>query len=68
MNGVYGLVSFLQILIPLAAVPRVIYCLIYISMDNDQAASYKRRIRNLIVFVVLAECIGELILVIKNYY
>lgn len=68
MDGITTLVGILQILIPLTAAPRLIYCLIYIAMDDDQAASYKRRVRNLLIFVALSECISGIILTIKRYY
>ncbi len=68
MNGIYELAAILQILIPLSAVPRIIYCLLYIAMDNEQASTYKRRIRNLLIFVALAEGIAGLIVAIKSYF
>lgn len=67
MDGIYELVALLQILIPLGVVPRVIYCLIYTMIDEDQAATYKRRARNAVLFLVTAECAAGIILVIKNY-
>ena len=68
MDGVTVLVGILHILIPLAGALRLIHCLICISMDADQAPSYKRRIRNLLIFVAVSQCIAGLIVVIRNYY
>lgn len=68
MDGITILVGILNIGIPLGGALRLIHCLICISMDADQAPSYKRRIRNLLIFVAVSQCIGGLLLVIKNYY
>lgn len=68
MDGVYTLFAFLQGIIVTSAVARIIYCLICINMDSDQAATYKRRIRNIVVFLVLSQCIAATIVIIKSYY
>lgn len=68
MDGIADLVGILHILIPLAAAPRFIYCLICMTMDEEQASTYKRRARNLVVFVAVSQCIAALILTIQRYY
>ncbi len=68
MDGIAVLVGILHILIPLAAVPRLIYCLICMAMDEDQAVTYKRRARNAVIFVAVSQCIAALILTIQRYY
>ncbi len=68
MDGISQLLIFLEVLIPLAAVPRVIYCAIYIAMDSEQASTYKRRLRNALIFVACSQCITALVLVLQRYF
>ena len=68
MDGIAVLVGLLHIFIPLAAGARLIYCLIKMNMDEEQASTYKRRARNLLAFVAISQCIAALILTIQRYY
>ena len=56
------------LLIRIGAVLRVVYCFIYIAIDEDQAASYKRRLKNTVVFYILAESIWQIKEMIVSYY
>lgn len=64
---VQPILSILMWLIPLAAVPRVIYCIIYIAVDSEQAPTYKRRLRNAILFVCVTAVMGALIQLVSRY-
>ena len=55
-------------LVPVAAAPRAIYCLIKIVMDSDQATLYKQRLKNLGLYVVIAVAVLDLLLLIQNAY
>lgn len=68
MDGVQELINWLLVLIPIAAAPRAIMCLISINADAEQAGTYSRRLKNLLYFVVIAETITALLAVIKRYF
>lgn len=42
-------------IIPLSAAPRVVVCLIKMNTDPDQVQMYKTRLKNALLFVVVAE-------------
>lgn len=65
---VYDLIYALMAFIPLGAVPRIIYCLCKIMGDPDQEYCMKRRIKNLLAFVVIAECALYLIFAVERYF
>lgn len=56
------------LLIRMGAVLRVVYCFIYIAMDEEQAGSYKRRLKHTVVFYILAESIWQIKEIVLSYY
>lgn len=68
MQQVSQLITALLILLPLAAAARIVYCLIAINTDNSDDGSYKRRIKNILIFLILAESILGLVKVISSYF
>ena len=56
------------LLIRMGAVLRVVYCFIYIAVDEEQAASYKRRLKHTVVFYILAESIWQIKEIVISYY
>ncbi len=56
------------LLIRMGAVLRVVYCFIYIAMDEEQAGSYKRRLKHTVVFYILAESIWQIKEMVLSYY
>lgn len=62
------LIAIMLALIDMAAVPRAIYCLIKIITDIDQATLYKQRLKNLGLFVIIANVVLDLLLLILNSY
>ena len=68
MQQVSQLITVLLILLPLAAAARIVYCLIAMSTDHSDDGSYKLRIRNILIFLILAESIMGLIKVISGYF
>ncbi|MEG2420825.1 MAG: hypothetical protein RSB55_04695 [Oscillospiraceae bacterium] len=68
MESIQELTHILQILIPIGAGARIAYCLSAMAMDSDEDKSYKTRIRNTLVFVVLAEVAAPLLLAVIRYY
>lgn len=61
-------INALLILIPLAAVPRFVYCMIKMNVEPEEAQIYKTRMKNLLVFLVIAECAVGLLQLVKNYF
>lgn len=68
MHYIDELRIWLQILIPLAAGIPFTRCLIAIIQEEDQAAMYRRRLRNVILFVIIAEVAFTVLDMIKNYF
>ena len=55
-------------LIRVGAVFRVVYCFVRMGMNEDEAAMYKKRVRNTVVFYVIAECIWQIKELVLGYY
>lgn len=68
MEKINQMIAFLQVVIPLGGAARIIYCLAAMSADEDGQASYKKRIRNILVFIVLAECASGFLRMVARYY
>lgn len=68
MEQVKELTAWLLAILPLAVAARVIYCLCCLPTDPEQEGSYRRRIRNALIFLILAETVTGLIHVVAAYY
>lgn len=68
MAQVRSLISWLLVVLPVAAAVRIIYCLCCLPTDSGNESSYKQRIRNTLIFVVLAETVMGLLRVVAAYY
>ena len=55
-------------IIPLGVSFRVIFCLTKMIYDEDAQNSYKKKIKNTIVFGILAELVFVILDVIQGYY
>ena len=67
MDELQGMITFFQIVIPIGGGMRILACLNYMAMDEDPT-SYKRRIRNALIFIVLSECITSVLNAALSYY
>lgn len=67
METLKQLISYLIILIDAGAGARFIYCFIRIAFNPDEADSYKKKMVNLGIFLVLANCALVLSEVVKKY-
>lgn len=56
------------LLIRVGAVLRVVHCFIQIGIDEEQSASYKKRMKNTVIFYILAESIWQVKDLIMGYY
>lgn len=68
MSEIQDLITFLQVLIPAGVILRTIYCCAAVYANDEEEKSYKARIKNALVFVVLAETISGLLKVIIGYF
>ncbi len=68
MDRLDQLIMALLILIPIAGVARIIYCVLSMAADSEESGKMKRRIKNIICFVILAECLVSIIALIESYY
>lgn len=67
MDEILSLTVLLQILIPLGGLMRILLCLVYMSIEEDPTP-YKKRIRNVLIFIALAECIGSVFRMTLGYF
>lgn len=55
-------------LVRIGAVARFIYCMVRLQAAEEQAAQYKKRAKNSVIFYVIAESIWQLKDLILYYY
>ena len=55
-------------LVRIGAVARFIYCMVRLQSAEEEAAQYKKRARNTIIFYVIAESIWQIKDLILYYY
>lgn len=68
MDILKELSSVFLILIRSGTVLRVVYCFVMMGTDEELEKAYKKKIRNVIVFYVLAESCYVIKDVITSYY
>ena len=56
------------VLLRLGAVFRFIYCMIRLQSAEDEAAQFKKRAKNTVIFYIIAECVWQLKEIIFYYY
>lgn len=67
MDEILSFIVLMQVLIPVGGVMRIAACYNYMSVEEDPSP-YKRRIRNVLIFIVLSECIGSILHVALSYF
>lgn len=69
MDTLNEIITLLRVIvIPLGVTFRVIFCLTKMIYDEDAQGTYKKKIRNTIVFGIMAELIFVILALIQNYY
>ncbi|MGN1299612.1 MAG: mercury transporter [Candidatus Scatovivens sp.] len=69
MQTLNEIISLLRIVvIPLGSVCRVVFCLIKMIYDEDAMNSYKKKIWNVVAFLIISELIFVVVDIIKFYY
>lgn len=69
METINTLIKILRnVIIPLGVTFRVVICLVQIMYNEDEASVYKKRIKNILLFGILAEVILNIKNVIEYYF
>lgn len=69
MDIVNELINVLRVaIIPAGVLLRVIFCLIKIMYSEDETSIYKKRIKNVILFGIIAEVILSIKSLIEFYF
>ena len=56
------------VLIRAGAVFRFIYCMVRLEGAEEEQAQYKKRVKNTVMFYVMAECIWQIKEIVFYYY
>ena len=56
------------VLIRAGAVFRFIYCMVRLQGSEEEQAQYKKRVKNTVMFYVMAECIWQIKEIVFYYY
>lgn len=56
------------ILVRLGAVARFVYCMVRLTAAEEQAAQYKKRAKNTVIFYIIAESIWAIKDMVLYYY
>ena len=68
MSVIDGISNAVLIVIRAGAVCRIAYCFLRLVTAEEEAAQYKKRIRNTLMFYILAEAAFILKDIFMNYY
>lgn len=68
MDYVQSILRWLLYILPAAVGARCAYCLCLMATDREQEAIYRRRIRNALIFLVIAESVDGLLHILVGYY
>ena len=69
METLNEIISLLRVvIIPLGVTFRVIFCLTKMIYDEDSQGTYKKKIKNTIVFGIIVELIFVILALVQNYY
>lgn len=69
MDTLNEIITLLRVgIIPLGVLFRVVFCFTKMIYDEDAQIGYKKKIRNTIVFGIIAELIFVILALIENYY
>jgi len=68
MNSLIELRNALLILLRAGVVTRILFCIFKMSTDDENISSYKRKIRNVVIFEILAESAIQLKDVAMHYW
>ena len=56
------------LLVRVGAAARFIYCMVRLQGAEEEQAQYKKRVKNTVMFYVMAECIWQIKEIVFYYY
>jgi len=59
---------WLQSLIRAGVIFRVVFCLVMLMISDEEAAQYRKRIKNAVIFLVISELVFAIKNIILTYY
>ena len=68
MNTLDDISMAVIVLIRAGAVFRFIYCMVRLQGAEEEQAQYKKRVKNTVMFYVMAECIWQIKEIVFYYY
>lgn len=69
MNTLNEIINVLRtVIIPLGVTSRIIYCLTKMIYDEEVQGSYKKKIKNILVFGIIAELLFVIKDLLNMYY
>ena len=68
MITLYDISMAVIVLIRAGAVFRFIYCMVRLQGAEEEQAQYKKRVKNTVMFYVMAECIWQIKEIVFYYY
>lgn len=68
MDTIVDLQSLFLILIRAGTAMRVVYCFVMMGTDEENEKAYKRKIKSIITFYILAECCYIIKDLMMKYY
>lgn len=67
MEKIQELITFLQVIILISGAGRITFCCIAMQSAEDDS-QYKRRIKNVLIFIVITLCFSEFMETILGYF
>lgn len=67
-DTIQGLITAFLVIIPVGGATRILMCAVIMMLDGDTVQSYKGRIKNVLVFIVLAESIMGVVALAHHYF
>lgn len=68
MATIKEMADYLIILVRAGAGLRAVYCFIRMGMNEEETSMYKKRLRNVVIFYILAELSWQLKDMVMGYY
>jgi hypothetical protein len=68
MEQINQIITWFLVIIPLGGTARILYCLAAISTDMDARDVYQKRIKHVLMFVAISECVSGLLKIVAGYY
>ena len=66
--SVNDLLEFFMLIIPVVGLFRIIFCLTIMSTGNEESKNFGLRIKNILLFLVLSECVLGIINLVLLYF